>query len=117
MTDTLTSNKEERKTYPIASGVIDYFPDALAAVAYCSYIANQQHNPGEEMHWARGKSTDHADCLVRHFVDRGKVDNDKIRHSAKVAWRALALLQQEIEDEKIAAGMTKEEAASRASRF
>ena len=86
-----------RKEFPIASGVIDYFPDALIAVANVSFIGNQQHNPGEPLHWAREKSTDEADALMRHFVERGKVDTDGIRHSAKMAWRALALLQKEIE--------------------
>src|SRR5699024_12009975 len=43
------------------------YGDALAAVANLSYTANQKHNPGERMHWARNKSTDHADCLIRHL--------------------------------------------------
>ncbi|KAF1711076.1 hypothetical protein CSC70_03885 [Pseudoxanthomonas kalamensis DSM 18571] len=30
-------------------------------------------------------------------MQRGTVDTDGVRHSAKVAWRALALLQKEIE--------------------
>lgn len=86
-----------RKATPMARGLLDYFPDALMAVAQCSYITNEQHNPGEEMHWAREKSTDHADCIVRHLIDRGTMDTDGVRHAAKVAWRALALLQTEIE--------------------
>jgi hypothetical protein len=49
------------------------------------------------MHWAREKSTDHADCIVRHLIERGQVDTDGVRHSAKAAWRALAMLQTEIE--------------------
>ncbi len=88
----------ERKACPIARGVLDYFPDALAAVANCSLVANEQHNPGEPMHWAKDKSTDHADCIVRHLLDRGTMDDDGIRHSTKIAWRALALLQTEIEN-------------------
>lgn len=40
---------------------------------------------------------DHADCIMRHLVDRGTIDTDGITHSAKVAWRALALLQEELE--------------------
>ena len=39
---------------------------------------------------------------MRHFVDRGTLDSDGVRHSAKVAWRALALLQKEIEKERTA---------------
>lgn len=90
----------DRKTYPIATGCLDYFPDALAAVANLSHIGNLQHNPGQPLHWAREKSTDHADCLIRHFIQRGTRDTDGVRHSAKVAWRALALLQLEIENEQ-----------------
>ena len=37
---------------------------------------------------------------MRHFVERGTTDTDGVRHSAKVAWRALAGLQKEIEKER-----------------
>ena len=111
----LTTDYKERKATPLATGLLDYFPDALAAVANVSRVANEQHNPGELMHWARGKSTDHPDCLLRHLIDRGTFDTDGLAHSAKVAWRALALLQEEIEVAKVAAGMTQQEASGRAS--
>lgn len=94
---TLPGESGERKRVPIATGVLDYFPLALAEVARTSLVANEQHHPGEPLHWERGKSTDHADCLIRHFVQRGTLDTDGLRHSAKVAWRALAMLQEEIE--------------------
>ena len=87
-----------RKAMPLVSGLLDYFPAALAEVAHVSKVGNNQHNPGQPLHWARGKSTDQADCILRHLVDRGALDSDGIRHSAKVAWRALALLQLELED-------------------
>jgi hypothetical protein len=93
----LPSQASERKAIPIATGVIDYFPRAIAAVAELSRIGNDQHNPGEPLHWARGKSMDQDDCLMRHFMERGTLDSDGVRHSTKVAWRALALLQLEIE--------------------
>ena len=96
----LPTDAKSRKTYPIGTGVIDYFPDALAEVARVSHIGNEQHNPGQPLHWDRSKSTDQADCLMRHFVERGKIDSDGTRHSAKLAWRALALLQLEIEASK-----------------
>lgn len=86
-----------RKDVPMARGLLDYFPKALAAVAEVSRVGNDQHNPGQPIHWSRGKSDDHADCLVRHLLERGTVDTDGVRHSAKVAWRALALLQIELE--------------------
>ena len=97
---TLTKDAGERKERPIARGVLDYFPDALAEVAHVSFVANEQHNPGEPMHWAKEKSTDEADALVRHLLERGTMDTDGLRHSAKVAWRALALLQREIDAEQ-----------------
>ena len=95
--DSLPTDAAERKTYPIASGVLDYFPDALAAVAHVSWKGNEQHNPGQPLHWARGKSSDEADTMIRHFMQRGQLDSDGIRHTAKMVWRALAILQKEIE--------------------
>lgn len=99
---TLPTEAAARKTYPIASGVMDYFPDAICAVANISYRGNEQHNPGQPLHWARGKSTDEADTMLRHFLQRGTLDADGVRHSAKMVWRALALLQKEIEAENSA---------------
>lgn len=96
----LPKDAVERKALPITTGVIDYFPLALAEVAKVSLEGNNQHNPGQPLHWARGKSTDHADCIARHLIDRGQVDKDGMRHSAKLAWRALALLQLELEAER-----------------
>lgn len=86
-----------RKNVPLARGLLDYFPAALAAVAAVSQAGNDQHNPGQDLHHARGKSSDHADCILRHLIDRGTLDTDGQRHTAKVVWRALALLQEELE--------------------
>jgi hypothetical protein len=94
----IEASSQERKMFPMASGLLDYFPDALAEVARLSYLGNEKHNPGEPMHHARGKSMDHADCIVRHLVGRGGFDGDT-RESAALAWRALALLQEELEQE------------------
>jgi len=94
----LPTDAKERKGLPIASGVLDYFPDALAEVARVSMEGNNQHNGvGTPLKWDRSKSTDESDALIRHFIDRGKIDSDGQRHSAKVAWRSLALLQKELE--------------------
>ena len=95
----LPTDAKERKKYPVVTGVLDYFPDAIAEIAHISYIGNEQHNPGEPLHWARGKSTDQEDCMGRHLLGRGTRDSDGERHSAKLAWRALALLQLELEAE------------------
>lgn len=93
----LSTDPAARKAMPITTGVLDYFPLAIAEVAKCSKTGNDQHNPGQPLHWDKTKSTDHADCIGRHLIDRGSLDTDGIRHSAKLAWRALALLQIELE--------------------
>lgn len=90
-----------RKGIPVTTGVLDYFPDAIAEIAEVSRIGNDKHNPGQPLHWSREKSDDHADCIGRHLLERGTIDTvTGVRHSAQLAWRALALLQIEIEQAK-----------------
>ena len=97
--DEFMDEKEDRKKIPVYSGVINYFPDAIKEVAKCSYAGQQQHNPDKPLAWDRSKSGDELDALMRHLIDAGTIDTDGVRHSAKVAWRALASLQKEIENE------------------
>lgn len=92
---------EQRKQRPVYSGVLKYFPDALMEVAYTSWVGNQQHHKDKPLHWDKTKSTDEADALIRHLLQAGTLDSDGVKHSAKVAWRALALLQREIESERV----------------
>jgi hypothetical protein len=92
-----TDKHEERKQTPVYSGVINYFPDAICEVAKCSRIGNDQHNKGEPLHWAREKSTDEPDALLRHLMQYAEMDDDGMLHATKVAWRALALLQRTLE--------------------
>jgi len=90
----LPTTHDERKDTPIFSGVIRYFPDALAQVARLSKLGNDKHNPGQPLHWAKGKSTDHGDCILRHQMEFDEVDPDTgFLHAVAVAWRALAQLQ------------------------
>jgi hypothetical protein len=97
---------EERKKFPLAVGCLDYFGDAMALVARVSAEGSRQHHPDEptgergECHWARGKSADHADALLRHLYCRGSLDGDGLPHTAKAAWRALAILQEELEQQR-----------------
>lgn len=93
----LPSDSKLRKDLPIVTGVLDYFPDAIAYVALVSKVGNDKHNPGEPMHWARGKSDDHENCIGRHLVDRHGAGDDGILHAGNLAWRALANLQLTIE--------------------
>lgn len=92
----LPTGRQERKDTPVTTGVLDYFAAAIAEVARVSMAGNRQHDLGP-LHWARGISADHADSAVRHIMERGLIDVDGERHSAKAAWRALALLQEELE--------------------
>lgn len=96
-----------RKMLPVGAIVTSYFPDALRAVAAVAYVGNEKHNPGERLHWARDKSDDHDNALVRHLIDMRNgpwnLETTKdgrvlaVLHAANVAWRALAICQIEVE--------------------
>lgn len=101
--DSEKSEKTEaqiRKEHPVFSGVIKYFPDAIWEVAGVSFAGNEQHHPGQPLHWDKSKSTDEPDACLRHLMQSGTRDTDGQRHSAKAAWRALANLQRELDNEK-----------------
>lgn len=97
----LPTDAQARKGLPVFTGLVRYFPDALAAVAQLSNIANEQHNPGEPLHWAKEKSKDELDAQLRHLIDHAKAlngggpyrDLEGVMHATKNAWRALANLQ------------------------
>lgn len=95
---------KDRKNMPVTTGVLDYFPDAIREISKLSKFGNDKHNPGEPLHWSREKSMDHADCIGRHLLERGTVDPEtgdlKLSHSVALAWRALALLQVELDEKK-----------------
>lgn len=91
----LSTDSAERKNTPIFSGVLMYFPLAIAAVARHSKRGNDKHNSGQPLHWAREKSTDHADCISRHLVDVDHYNAEigEYEEACALAWRALAKLQ------------------------
>lgn len=96
----LPKGDADRKALPIFRGPLMYFPDALLAVADVCKKGNDQHNPGQPMHWAREKSTEQMDTALRHMMDHGlgvHKDTDNTWHLAKAAWRILAELQLTIE--------------------
>ena len=98
----LPIDDKARKATPIWTGCVMYFPDSLAAVAEVSRIGNDQHNPGEPLHWAREKSTDQMNTALRHMIDHGTgtlKDTDGAWHLAKAIWRLCAELQLTIERE------------------
>lgn len=99
-TTTLPTDSAERKSYPLHAGCFRYFPAALTGVAHTSKLGNDKHNPGEVMHHARGKSMDHADCILRHMMDldgllaSGASEAEILTEANSLAWRALALSQE-----------------------
>jgi hypothetical protein len=93
----IPTDASARKSIPLFSGLVKYFPQALTEVAILSRIGNEQHNPGSPLHWDRAKSGDELDALTRHLFEAGKFDIDGVRHSVKLAWRALANLEKELE--------------------
>lgn len=96
----------ERKAEPIHSGVLMYFPDALAAVSRLSKAGNDKHNPGQPLHWAREKSTDHMDCATRHTLTPECIDPETGEiELVATAWRVLAQLQLSEERRLHAAGI------------
>jgi hypothetical protein len=102
---TLPTDSNERKDYPIMSGFLKYFPAAIAGVANLSKIGNDKHNPGQPLHHARGKSSDHGDCIIRHLMDlqdliaakdKGILITEEqiLLEASSLAWRALAYSQE-----------------------
>lgn len=105
MSTTLPTDSDARKEIPLMRGCFNYFPAALAGVARLSKRGNDKHNPGEEIHHARGKSNDHGDCILRHLMDiqdllavheRGwDLDYAALLSEAdSLVWRAAALSQE-----------------------
>lgn len=96
----LTTDSDARKRIPMFSGLLKYFPDALAAVAAHSFVNNEKHNPGQPVHWSREKSSDHMDCVVRHCTDYAQAEalTRRIEEMQACAWRVLAQLQLDIEE-------------------
>lgn len=103
---TLPTDSTERKNYPMLTGCLNYFPAALAGIAKVSKQGNDKHNPGQLLHHARNKSTDHGDCIIRHLTDaedllaafyrkQSSATPDQILlEVSQLAWRALAYSQE-----------------------
>ncbi len=92
----LPTDAQERKNIPIYTGFMVYFPLAIVEVTKISVRGNEQHNPGSDMHWDRGKSKDERDSQARHLLDQAAPYlslDDEIKHAAAGAWRAMANLQ------------------------
>lgn len=103
----LPKEYKARKSLPMYTFLTQYFPDAIIELVKVSVAGNVQHNPGQPMHWARGKSTDQMETAIRHIFDHGMgstyddeppevlaaIGTDGTMHLAKAAWRLLAEIQ------------------------
>ena len=107
--DFIPQEDKLRKEAPIFRGVLGYFPAAIFEVANHSYESDRKHNQDskEGPTWARNKSSDHPDCIVRHLIDAGtRGTPNRKYHLRALAWRALALLQEECEADGAAPGIS-----------
>ena len=97
-TAALPTDAAERKTYPIYSGFVCYFPHAIAAVANLSYKGNIQHHDGEDLHWDMDKSQDELDAMMRHTIDgvTATTAEQEIDEAKRKAWRAMADLERKL---------------------
>lgn len=91
----------DRKKTPVWSGFVKYFPRAIVAISQVSQAGNDQHNPGQPLHWAKEKSRDHFDTALRHLIDHlfNPVDTDGQLHLAKAGWRILAAIETYLEEQ------------------
>lgn len=96
----LPTDDKARKAIPAFTYLTEYFPDATMAEVGVAVAGNEQHNPGEPLHWAREKSKDQLNTAFRHMWDHKmgtKKDIDGQYHLAKAIWRLKAELQLTIE--------------------
>lgn len=98
----LTTDPVARKQLQLYTFMFEYFPLAWLEVVRVARLGNDQHNPGQPLHWAREKSTDQMNALFNHLFDYGlgqKRDTSGSYHLANLIWRASAQLQLDIEKE------------------
>ena len=79
------------KNEPVHTGCDAYFPHARRAISRVSVAGNNKHNPGEPLHWAVEKSTQHPDSAAGHMIDPYEIDPESGEmHIAAAAWRVMA---------------------------
>ncbi len=96
----LPTDDKNRKALPLWTFLMEYFPDVFVEVCRMAVVCNDQHNPGQRLHWARDKSKDQMNTAFRHMFDYGRgvhIDTDGTYHLAKAIWRLSAQLQLDIE--------------------
>jgi len=82
----------ERKKYPVFSGVLMYFPEAMAALALRSFESQAEHNPTGRIEWIKEKSIGDGNEIVRHLMESeiAYLNGDYVtaaEEAAAVHWR------------------------------
>lgn len=96
-TSRIIPDDDNREDYPLFDVLFGYFPAAMCELSRWSKVGNEQHNPGEELHWAREKSTDHRNKIMRHLMDYDQKDSNGFYEAIPLLWRAAALAQELLE--------------------
>lgn len=98
MVDRVLQDDNNRESFPLYDGLFAYFPAALCEISRWSRVGNVIHNgPDAPLHWSREKSTDHQNKIMRHLLDYDQEEQNGFIEAVPLAWRALALLQTELE--------------------
>ena len=101
-------DKERKGRWPVWDYLFKYFPLAFLEEVRVAVIGNEQHNPGQPLHWAREKSTDQLNTALRHQFDYAKLKAEGVivpRDAkgnavlAQAIWRLKAQLQRDLESE------------------
>ena len=122
----LPTDDKGRKGLPLFKQITRYFPKALREVTKVSVVNNVRYNPDRsptDINWNRPLSADQLGSLFRHMLERevdGKIfDNvpsdvakvtgiERVYVLAEAAWRSLAALELEIEQQEALALVEKE---------
>lgn len=88
---------DKRDNYPLFDVLFGYFPAAMCELARWSKVGNEQHNPGEDLHWSREKSTDHRNKIMRHLMDYDQRESNGFYEAVPMLWRCAALVQELLE--------------------
>ncbi len=91
------NSSARRKEQPVAEGVLDYMPAAIRLAAELSRLGNEKHNPGQPLHHARTKSTDHRNCAARHIMDADVLDEFGLIEAISAFWRIGIYIQEKCE--------------------
>lgn len=106
----MSTDSAVRKSMPVATGFLQYFPDAVLLASWVSRVGNEKHCPGRPLQWDKSKSADEPDAEVRHMLDgfRGLPADPGLEplahlgHLASKFWRAAADLQRACDEARAA---------------